>query len=251
MEEENKLSPEELEQAQRQDNKEKRKQTFKVAFISSVCTLLLIIIILLCVIFGLKKCTRVPNSGPSSSGSSSGPVYNFDNDRLDTVFKKIVYKQMLVDGFDPAELTEVLGVTYTDNSISFDLDISVRSISNVYYYHLDNSIYTGYDNFVSYILEFDFDNKVGRPLDGDEVSINYLSISNDSINTDKECKYVITTNDLGTTKYLSGYYIDNHEYHVYLKKELIDNNPFDETADKIITNSDYLYGYYQSINLLI
>ena len=239
-------------QEQKQDNKEKRKQTFKVAFISSVCTLLLIIIILFCVILGLKKCTRVPsNNGSSSSGDSSGPVYNFDNDKLDTVFKKIVSKQMLVDGFDPDELTEVLGVTYTDNSTSFDLDISVRSISNVYYYHLDNSIYTGYDNFVSYILEFDFDNKVGRPLDGDEVSINYLSISNDSINTDKECKYVITTNDLGTTKYLSGYYIDNHEYHVYLKKELIDNNPFDETADKIIIISDYLYGYYQSINLLI
>ena len=112
--------------------------------------------------------------------------------------------------------------------------------------HMQTS-FTGYDNFVSYILEFDFDNKMGTPLDGDEVSINYFSISSDSISTDKECKYVITTNDLGTTKYLSGYYIDNHEYHVYLKKELIDNNPFDKATDKIITNSDYLYGYYQSL----
>lgn len=239
-------------QDQKQDNKEKHKQTIKIAFISSICTLLLVIIVLLCVILGLKKCGRVSNNGVSSSnGEPSGSVYNFDNDKLDAVFKKIVSKQMIVDGFDIDELTDVLVVTYTDNSGSFDLGISIRSVSNVYYYHLDNSTYAGYDNFVSYILDFDFDNKAGRPLDGEEVSISSLSIVNETLTTDKVCKYAITENDMGSVNYLSGYYVDNNGYHVYLKKELTDNNPFDEQPDMVINNSDLLYGYYLKINKVI
>ena len=48
-------------------------------------------------------------------------------------------------------------------------------------------------------------------------------------------------------KYFSGFYFENNECRVYQKKELISNNPFNESPSMVITNSDLLYGYYQHL----
>lgn len=236
----------ELNNQDQQDNKKQARRTFKTVVVTVICTLLAVIILLFVVILCLRGGCNKGSSNKTSSSTSQ--KYDFDNTKLDNIFKKIVSKQMLVDGFDADELSDVLAVTYSDNSGSFDLDISVRSTSNIYYYHLDNSTYTGYDNFVSYILEYDIDNKVGRPLDGEEVSISSLSIVNETLTTDKVCKYVISSNISGTTNYLDGFYFENNNYYVYQNKEVTNDNPFGETATTVIDSSNPLYPYYQSLN---
>ena len=228
------------------DKNKENKKTIKVAIISIVCTLLLVAVILLIVIFGLKNCSnRNSNNSSDASISSSGQTYDYA--KLDSAFKKIVSKQLLADSSTTDQLDDVLAVTYTDNGGSFNLDISVRNTSKVYYYHLSNSTYTGYNNFVSYILDVDFDNVVGIPLDGDEVSVGFLSITADTITTDKVCRYAITEDGVGGTKYFDGFYFENNQYHVYQKKELVGSNPFGEPASKVIPSNDLLYGYYQSL----
>ena len=241
MEEESKQNKQEVEEEKHSESK----KTLKTVVISVICTLLFVILLLLLVILGLKKCQ--PQGNTSSNNDSSSEIYNYDKAKLDTVFRTIVSKHMKAEVFDDDTLTDVLAVTYTDDGASFDLDISVRSTSKIYYYHLDNSSYTGYDNFVSYILDVDYESKVGIPLEGDEANLTFLPIVADTITTDKPCKYAITENYAGTAKYLSGFYYDDNGFHVYLKKELVSSSPFDEEADKVIGSSDILFGYYNSI----
>ena len=229
----------------KKEQKQENKKTAKAVVISVACTLLFVIIILLLVILGLKNCSNIHGDHGSNSSEPSGQAY--DSAKLDNVFKKIVSKQMVVDGLGTDELGDVLAVTYTDSNHSFDLDISVKGASKVYYYHLDNSTYTGYDNFVSYILNTDFDNKAGRPLDGVDAKVTFLSLSSDSLTTDKVCKYAITENDLGTIKFLSGFYYENNQYNVYLSKEITGSNPFSSSADQVINSGDILYSYYSSL----
>ena len=246
MEENKQLQPKELNNQDNQDKKKENKKTLKTVIISVICTLLFVVLILLLVILVLKKC-QPQSGGLSSNNDSSSETYNYDKTKLDNVFKKIVTKHMQAEVFDDDTITDVLAVTYTDDGANFDLDISVRSASKIYYYHLDNSSYTGYDNFVSYILDVDYDSKVGIPLEGDEANLTFLPIVGDTITTDKPCKYAITENYAGTAKYLSGFYSDDSGFHVYLKKELVSSSPFDEEADKVIGSSDILFGYYNSI----
>ena len=108
------MEDEELEQEQKQENNENRKQTFKVAFISSVCTLLLIIFILFMVILGFKKCSKNNGGIASSKSSSSQYVEIYDNQSLDTLFKKIVNQRLLVNGFDADSLKDIYAVSYID-----------------------------------------------------------------------------------------------------------------------------------------
>ena len=240
--EENKQNKQEIKEEKQEENK----KTLKTVVISVICTLLFVILLLLLVVLGLKKC-QPQGSGQSSNSDSCSEIYNYDKVKLDSVFKKIVAKHMQAEVFDDDTLTDVLAVNYTDDGASFDLDISVRSASKIYYYHLDNSSYTGYDNFVSYILDVDYETKVGIPLEGDDASLNFLPIVVDTISTDKQCKYAITENYVGTAKYLSGFYSDDSGYHIYLKKELVSVTPFNEKADNVIPSSDILFGYYSSI----
>lgn len=225
-----------------EESKGKKKYTFKVAFISVICTLLFIIILLLFVLFGLKNCGhRDGGSRTSSSGSPSIDI-NKANDK----FKKIVKEQMTIDGFDDS-LGDVKAVTYEDHYPNyFNLDIYVTGNNGLYTYHINNSSYpddkSGYDNVISYLL---LDNTPDI-FDGDK-SLAVLSISSDSIDTDITHNCIITQNDLGTVKYLVGAYYQNNEYHVYQNKKLTTSHPFSMEADQIIRSSDLLFSYYQSL----
>ena len=116
---------------------------------------------------------------------------------------------------------------------------NVTIVNNALYaYHINNSSYpddkSGYDNLISYLL---LDNTPDI-FDGDK-SLDVLSISPDSIDTDITHNCIITQNDLGTVKYLVGVYYQN--------KELTTSHPFSMEADQIIRNGDSLFSYYQSL----
>lgn len=73
---------------------------------------------------------------------------------------KIVSNQLSADGFDEDLLTNVIAVTYTDSQTSFNLNIEVRSEMKVYYYRLSNHPYSGFDNYVPYLLSLDLNTKL-------------------------------------------------------------------------------------------
>ena len=225
-----------------EEGKGKNKYTFKVAFISVICTLLFIIILLLFVLFGLKKCSS-RSSSASSIGNSSSMKYNYDNEKLDNTFKKIVEKQLLVDGFDDT-LTDVIAVVYLDYNTSFDLGIVVRSASTLYRYDIDGHYYSGYDNFVEYLLSLDLD--ADLPLNGGYVSLETYIPTSERLTLDKECQYLVSTNDVGTVKYFSGFYYENNDFYIYYLHELIDNH-FDDGIAQLLGSESPLYGYYQSL----
>lgn len=110
------MTDEELEQQDKQEQKEEKKELakrdLKIIITSIVCTLLFIIILLLLVLLGLKKCNKDNSGLPSSSAPSSSIKYDYDVDEIDDVFKKIVKKQLIVDGFDEDPLKDVISVTY-------------------------------------------------------------------------------------------------------------------------------------------
>ena len=83
------------------DNKQEANQdkidnekTLKTVLITIICTLLFIVVLLLLVLLGIKQCSRASNSSISSSEQSSGPKYNYDNEKLDNKFKAIVKSYM-------------------------------------------------------------------------------------------------------------------------------------------------------------
>ena len=235
------MEDEELGQDQKQEKKKKRKQTIKVAFISSVCTLLLIIIILFCVVLGLKKCTRVSNN--SSLGSSQ--EYNYDNTKLDTVFKKLVFNQVYVDMGTEDPIDNIVVVTYSDSGSSFTLNIDAKIGDNIYYYFANNVSYSGFPTFVDYLLTLNLDNNLPL-IQGDNYGVNLLEISNERLTNKKSATYVIT-NDV-SKKYLSGYYYENNQYYVYQKVELNNADAFPLEASKIIDIDNPLFGYYQELS---
>lgn len=101
-------------------------------------------------------------------------------------------------GFDEDPLLDVVAVSYTDNSSSFDLTISATSASKVYIYKIENGGYQGYDDFVSYLLT----NNNEVPLNG-SVVLDRLVITTDTITTFKSNNhYVVGKNDLEKSSYL-------------------------------------------------
>ena len=194
-------------QEQKEDNKEKRKQTLKVAITSSVCTLLFIIILLLITILCLKNCSPRNNNNTSSSNSSSEPTWTEKDKSLDDVFKTIIEKQLEVDGFAQDEVTSIVAVSYTDTTgTEFSLKIDAYSNTKVYYYRLDNCAYTGFDNFISYILDFDFGTY--PCLDGN-ITISSLDISTETVvNISQSKERHIISKSPTNIKYFSDYHYD-------------------------------------------
>lgn len=232
---------------QKQQDNDDKKKTLKTVITTVICTLLFIIILLLLILLGLKKCARdnygtLPNS---SSEPDSSIKYDYDANKVDDLFKKIVSNQLLVSGYDEDPLTEVIAVTYSDNQTSFNLSVEVRSENKVYYYQLVNHPYNGFDNFESYLLSLDLNTK--KVLDDGEISFDILKPSLETITTDKTSyKYLISTSNNGNNKFFSGFYYDNNEHHIYLHKEVI-SNPFNENADLIVGLDSPLYTYYQKL----
>lgn len=238
------MPDEELEQQDKQEQKEEKKKQakrdLKIVITSIVCTLLFIIILLL-LLLGLKKCNKDNSGLSSSSGPYSSIKYDYDVDKIDGVFKKIVKNQLIVDGFDEDPLKDVISVTYSDTTTSFNLNIEVRSDTKVYYYRLSNYPYSGFDNFVPYLLSLDLNTKLS--LNEGSISLDTYLPTLETITTDKQCKYLISSNMSGTDKYFSGYYYQDNQYYIYQHQELT-SNPFNEASNQIINLDSPLFGYY-------
>ena len=239
------MPDEELEQQdQKEDNKEKRKQTFKVAITSVICTLLFVVILLLITILCLKNCSPRTNNVDISSSSSEPTWPEHDNTSLDNVFKTIVNHQIVDYGFDDDAVSTVIAVSCTDSDSAFTLDITSYSESKVYYYRITNYSYAGSNNFVDFLLSYDFG--VNFVLDG-AVTLSLLEKDSNQtiITTETNEKHIIAKS--ATDKYLSGYYFENNQYYVYQKVELTNNDAFPSLASKNIDIDSPLYGYYQHL----
>ena len=271
MDEENKLPPEELKtekeldkqdkQEQKEQKKEENKKTLKTVVTSVICTLLFIIILLLLILLGLKKCgASVPDIGDDTSISSeppSGPKYDYDTNKLNDKFLKIVESYMNgPGGMDPDKPVAVKVVTYTDNyeAGNFSLNISVISTNNkLYLYKAYKAFYpndkSNFDNLISYLLLEDTPNIF---TDGDletDFSCGMFNPTTEVITTDKECHYVISNDTGGTHKYFDGYYYQDNQYNVYHHQEyIVDTNPFTNQPDMVVDLDHPLYGYYQELS---
>ena len=230
---------------QKQQDNDDKKKTLKTVITTIFCTLLFIIILLLLILLGLKKCVSDNNEIlPNSGAPSSSIKYDYDINKIDDVFKKIVKNQLFVDGFDEDPLKDVISVTYSDTVTSFNLNIEVRSDTKVYYYRLSNYPYSGFDNFVPYLLSLDLDTKLS--LNEGTISLDTYLPTLETITTDKQCKYLISSNMSGTTKYFSGYYFQDNQYYIYQHQELT-SNPFNEASNQIINIDSPLYNYYHGL----
>ena len=223
-----------------------KRDTLKVAIISSVSTLILIIIILLLVIFGMKNCSSNNKESSSSSSNVNEPTYHYDNELLNNQFIKIVNYERLVSGYEEVP-TDVVVVSYIDNyPNNFNISITAKAGNTLYYYHLDNYPYSGdtssYDNCIGYILTLDINSRL------DSVSTLLKSnITTEKIVSDKGDHYVISDTD--PKKYFSGFYLDNNEYKVYNYIEYTSgDNPFNSEPTLKVGITHPLYGYYQYLN---
>ena len=200
----------------------------------------------------LKNCSPRDNNNTSSSNSSSEPTWTERDKSLDDVFKTIIEKQLEADGFAQDEVTLIVAVSYTDTAGSkFSLKIDAYSNSKVYYYRLDNCAYTGFDNFTSYILDYDFETY--PCLDGN-ITISSLDISTETVvNISQSKERHIISKSPTNIKYFSGYYydVDDQAYYIYHQKEYQDGaNPFNNKTNKDaeVNKDSLLYNYYNYLS---
>ena len=240
---------EEKKQQSQQEEKEqdKKKYTLKVVITTVIATLLLIAILLLCVLFGLKNC-----SGHSKDNTSSElPIDTEKNNKITEVFKDIVYKHLVANGYDDDYLTKINAISYVDNyPNNFTLDITVKSNSKLYYYSASDVNYKdidgnkdSYSNLVSY-LKLDKSDY----LDGD-ISLLSEPISDIHITTTKQGKWAIGVNT-SNEYHLSGYYLEDNIFHIYNKRVInIEEDPFSGTEDYLVKSNDLLYNYYLGLTI--
>ena len=225
-----------------------KRDTFKVAIISSVSTLILIIIILLLVIFGMKNCSSNNKESSSSSSNVNEPTYYYDTELLNNQFIKIVNFERQAIGYEEAP-SKVITVSDTDNyPNSFSISITATAGNTLYYYNISNYSYSGdtssYDNCIGYISTLD----ITARLDGEGAvqTIQSSTVTNETIETDKGNHYVISS--ATPLKYFSGFYLDNNQYKVYNYIEFTDgDNPFNTEPSFKVNSNDPLYGYYQTL----
>ena len=261
--ENNQLPPEQLEQEeqkqeQKEQKKEENKKTLKTVISSIVCTLLFIIILLLLILLGLKKCASTNNGGLALSEAPSGPKYNYDNVKLDDKFKKIVQTHLDGPGGIPDTVSEVKIVTYTNNYDDgyFTLNITALSESNNLYLYNAIKVYypddkSSFDNLISYLLLDDTPDNIftlGKASISEYNCYSFIPTS-EVINTDKQCKYIISNSNSGLVKYFDGFYYENNQYNIYHHQEyIIDTNPFISQPDMVVNLEHPLYSYYQELS---
>ena len=234
-----------LEQEDKEEEKEEKKEAAKkgITFVAAgaASAFLFILILLLLTLLCLKKCDTKTHSSISSSGQSS-QGYNYNNQKLDEIFKKIVINQMSTSLGDDTPITDIVSVTYNDTGNEFSLYIDARSASDIYYYQVLNKSYGGHANFVSYLL--DLNTEVALPFENTQIEL--IPLTNDVITNPESNHYVIS--EKTTTKYLSGFSFTNNEYHVYHKEVLTGLESFPNTPTQILPASDPLFGYYQELD---
>ena len=227
-----------------------KRDTFRVAIISSVSTLILIIIILLLVIFGMKNCSSNNKETSSSSSNVNEPTYHYDNELLNNQFIKIVNFERQAIGYEEAP-SKVVAVSYTDNyPNNFSISITATAGNTLYYYNISNYSYSGdtssYDNCIGYISTLDITARLDSV--GAVQTIQSSTVTNETIETDKGNHYVISS--ATPLKYFSGFCLDNNQYKVYNYVEFTSgDNPFNTESSFMVNSNDPLYGYYQSLNI--
>lgn len=224
-----------------EEKKEQGKRDLKIVIASVVGTLLFIIILLLLVVLGLKRCSNTSSS--SNEPSSSQPRYDYDDVKLNDVFKKKVYNQVYVDMGTEDPVDEILAVNYSDADNKFTLDIDARIGNRVYYYHTSNVEYSNHETFVEHLLTL-------LPIItiGEETSVAWLDKTEERLaNEVVGAHYVICSS--ASPKYLSGFYFNNssNEYYVYQKMELTNTDAFPSNPSIKISLDSPLYGYYHEI----
>ena len=229
-----------------EEKKEQGKRDLKLIVFSVVGTLLFIIILLLLVILGLKRCSNTNSS--SNEPSSSQPKYDYDDVKLNDVFKKIVYNQVYVDMGTEDQVDEIIAVNYVDTDNKFTLDIDARIGNRIYYYHTSNVTYSNHETFVEYLLTLD--TNIATPIitTGEETSISYLDKTEEKLTTEVVgARYVICSS--ASPQYLSGFYFNNpsNEYYVYQKTELTNTDAFPNNPSIKIGLDSPLYGYYKEV----
>ena len=244
---------EELEQQDKQEQKEEKKEQakrdFKLVMTSVICTLLFIIVLLLLTIVGLKKCSSQDAGGISSSSepSNSEPKYNYDDAKLDNIFKTIVKNQIYVDMGAEETVNDVLAVNYVDADNKFTLDIDAIIGDKIYYYHTSNVVYSNHETFVEYLLTLDTNKETPIITTGEDTNISYLDKTEERLTNEVVgAHYVICSS--ASPKYLSGFYFNNpsNEYYVYQKMELTNTDVFPNNPSIKIGLDSPLYGYYHS-----
>lgn len=244
----------ELEQIDKQEVKEEKKEQgkrdSKLVIASVICTLLFIIILLLLVLLGLKKCSKGPDVGSSSSSepSSNEPIYDYDDVKLNDVFKKIVYNQVYIDMGTEDPVDEILAVNYSDADNKFTLDIDARIGDKVYYYHASNVEYSNHETFVEHLLTLDTNQTLPIITTGEETSVAWLDKTEERLTNEVVgAHYVIFSS--ASPKYLSGFYFNNpsNEYYVYQKMELTNTDAFPSNSSIKIGLDSPLYRYYNEI----
>lgn len=232
-----------------EEKKEQEKRDLKIVITSIVCSLLFIIVILLLVLFGLKRCNKDNSGLPSNSDTSDSSIrYDYDVNKIDDVFKKIVYNQVYVDMGTEDPVDEIIAVNYIDTDNKFTLDIDARIGNKVYYYHTSNATYSNHETFVEYLLTLD--TNIATPIitTGEETSISYLDKTEERLTNEVvEAHYVICSS--ASPRYLSGFYFNNpsNEYYVYQKIELTNTDAFPNNPSIKIGLDSPLYRYYKEI----
>ena len=228
------------------DEREDRQnsKTLKTVFFTVIITLLVIAILLLCILFGLKNCSGNKNNNEQTSSEI------VKDEELNNRFLNIVKKQAKADSFDDDDINNIVAVMYEDKyPTSFTVHITARSDTKVYFYIADNVKYPenkeGYDNFVTYLR-----NDKSELYEGDDVIVSTEDVTKLEVNTNKKGKWV-TSISPSSENHLSGYYLENNEFHIYQRRLLNDNeDPFIAgVGDQIIKNGDLLYNYYLGLNL--
>ena len=232
---------------QEQPNQEEKKSSSKKIvsiFIGLDILLVIIIILLLC----LKSCKNNNNAKESSDGTA---IDVERNNKITDIFKKIVKKNLVANGYDDDYLTEINAITYIDNyPNNFSLNISVSSLSKVYYCSISDYPYEGesstYDNFLSYLLLDTTEYKASKS----SASVNPLKLTDKTISTSKDkYKYVISeSNSEPVDRYIDGFYLEDGNYYIYQNKLVVDNtDPFTSVSNQIINSESPLYNYYQGL----
>ncbi|MBO7573822.1 MAG: hypothetical protein J6T25_03500 [Bacilli bacterium] len=220
-----------------EEGKGKKKYTFKVAFISVICTLLFIIILLLFVLFGLKKC-----SSRTSSGSSTSYTERYITSDLDNVFKLIVKAGLEDLGIDDS-VNKIYAVNWVDNKTNdntFELYISASgSGTNFYYYSVPNARYEE-DNkeLVPYLLGL-----TSYYLDG-TVNVRQYSSLDERVNTSKTDNNYVVVQAPTNEKYICGYYVEDDIYYAFPRKELVDSSDPFTSGGVAISSDSLLFDYY-------
>lgn len=230
-------------EVKQQDNDNKKK-TLKTVITTVICTLLFIIILLLLILLGLKKCSNDNNNLSSIEPPSSQEIKE-DKEITDRLLF-IVKKQMEDMLMEEDTLTNVVAVTYSDNyPDNYNLHITARSDSKLYFYTADNANYSGdkstYTDLATY-LKVDTSTYLGGTI-----NLEREIITLDEINTTiPKSKLVVSKSDTDI-KHVSGFYLDNdNKFHIYQRKDL---ETFDATgSDQIIEVGKTLYTYYQGLN---